>query len=349
MSNAVTTQTSASYVHGLKKQIAKGVLQTNRFATNFSMAFFQNPNAFASKSIFPTVPVELDTGKYLIFNREDLARVNAAKKPQAGMVQGFTVSNTYDLYSVEVYQTRLMFDQINQTRIDRSGVVGASNVMNSRAKIVAEQLAIFQDILFADAFFKKGKWGTEYTGVSTTPGGNQFYKFADANFEPIKFFDALKTEMHEKTGREPNKLLLGRKAYNALRENPALLERINGNSSKAAPAILNHNDLRNLLEIDQISIFNSSYNAAPIGQPAEYQYIADPNAALLCYAPNTPMIDEPSAGYTFTWDMLGNGQYAPMFVRESNDAAHTEEMEGLLATSHKKTCDDLGIFLADCV
>lgn len=344
-----TSKVSTAYANGLANQIAKGVLRNNTFATNFSMAFFQNPNAFASKSIFPTVPVAQDTGKYAIFNREDLARVNAARKPQGGSVTGFTVTNTEDLYSVDVYQTILLFDLIEQTKVDRSGIVGASNTMKSKAKIVAEQLAIFQDILFADKFFKEGAWGTEYEGVDTAAAGNQFLKFADANFEPIKFFDNLKTEMHEKTGREPNKLLLGRKAYNALRENPDLRERISGSSSKAAPAILNYNDLRSLLEIDQIMVFGSSYNAAPVGKPADYKYIADPTAALLCYAPNSPAIDEPSCGYSFTWDMLGNGQYAPVFVRERNDATHTMEMEALLATSHKKTCDDLAIFLKNCV
>lgn len=343
-----TNHVSTAYAKGVQNQVAKGVLQNHTFATNFSMAFFQNPNAFASKSIFPTVPVALDTGKYAIFNREDLARVNVARKPQGGSVTGFTVTNTEDLYSVDVYQTILLFDMINQTRIDRSGIVGASNVMKSKARIVAEQLAIFQDIQFADKFFKEGAWGTEYEGVDSAASGNQFLKFADANFEPIKFFDGLKTEMHEKTAREPNKLLLGRNAYNALRENPDLRERISGSSSKAAPAILNHADLCKLLEIDQIAIFNSSYNAAPVGQAPDYKYIADPTAALLCYAPNTPAIDEPSCGYSFTWDMLGNGNYAPIFVREKDDASHTMEMEALLATSHKKTCDDLGIFLKNC-
>lgn len=348
MPNAVTTKSNASYVYGVQNKIAKGVLHNNKYATDVSMAFFQDPNAFASKSIFPNVKVDLDVGKYLIFDREGLARVNAAKKPQAGMVQGFTVSNHDDLYAVEVYQTRLMFDMINQTRIDRSGVVGASNVMKSKARVVAEQLAIFQDIMFADEYFKTGAWNTEYTGTDSNPTGRQFFKFSDANFEPIKFFNGLKREMLEKTGRRPNKLLLGIDAFHALCECPALLERISGNSSKGNPAIIFDSDLAGLLGFQKISVFEGSYNAAPEGKPAEWKMIADPTAALVCYSPDTPMIDEPSCGYSFTWDMLGNGNYAPMFFRESNDASHTAELEGLLATSFKKTCDDLGIFLSNC-
>ena len=38
------------------------------------------------------------------------------------------------------------------------------------------------------------------------------------------------------------------------------------------------------------------------------RFICNPDDALLTYTTASPSIDEPSAGYTFTWDMLGNGQ-----------------------------------------
>lgn len=332
-------------------RINKGVLHNDVYATNHSMAFFQNPNAYATKSIFPTVPVSLPVGKYAIFTKGDLARVNVALKPQFGKVQPFQVSTKDGLYSVDVYQAIIGLDLIEQTKVDRSGVPGASNVKRSRTRILNDQFAMHQDILFADKFFKKGAWTEEWSGVDATAsaGSNEFVKFGNANFEPIKFFDDLKTDMLKKTRRTPNKLLLGIEAYKALRENPNLIDRINGSSSKASPAILNRADLAKLLEIDEIHVFGASYNAAPFGQEDDMRFIADPTAALLCYAPNSPAIDEPSAGYTYTWDMLGNGQFAPMFVNQGMPGTHSEELEGLLATSHKKTCDELGVFLKDCV
>lgn len=39
-------------------------------------------------------------------------------------------------------------------------------------------------------------------------------------------------------------------------------------------------------------------------------YIGDPNSFLLAYATDTPSVEEPSAGYIFTWDMLENGIFA---------------------------------------
>lgn len=55
-------------------------------------------------------------------------------------------------------------------------------------------------------------------------------------------------------------------------------------------------------------------------------------------------IDEPSAGYIFTWDMLGNGQMLPILNYLGENGTHTEYIEGLMATDMKKTSDDLARF-----
>ena len=79
------------------------------------------------------------------------------------------------------------------------------------------------------------------------------------------------------------------------------------------------------------------------------QFIGDPNAFLLAYATNAPSIDEPSAGYIFSWDMLGNGQILPILNYLGESGTHSEFIEGLMASDMKKTADDLGMFFADAV
>lgn len=54
--------------------------------------------------------------------------------------------------------------------------------------------------------------------------------------------------------------------------------------------------------------------------------IGDPDAFLLAYATNAPSIDEPSAGYIFTWDMLGNGQMLPILNYLGENGTHTEPL-----------------------
>ena len=78
-----------------------------------------------------------------------------------------------------------------------------------------------------------------------------------------------------------------------------------------------------------------------LDQKAQMEYIGDPNAFLLAYATNTPNIEEPSAGYIFTWDMLGNGNYLPILNYLGENGTHSEYVEGLMATDPRKTADDL--------
>ena len=70
---------------------------------------------------------------------------------------------------------------------------------------------------------------------------------------------------------------------------------------------------------------------------------------VLAYATNAPSIDEPSAGYIFTWDMLGNGQMLPILNYLGENGTHTEYVEGLMATDMHKTSDDLARFYKSAV
>ena len=78
-------------------------------------------------------------------------------------------------------------------------------------------------------------------------------------------------------------------------------------------------------------------------------YIGDPNSFLLAYATDTPSIEEPSAGYIFTWDMLENGILLPVLNYPGAPGTHSEFVEGLMAYDMKKTADDLAFFGCDAV
>ena len=113
--------------------------------------------------------------------------------------------------------------------------------------------------------------------------------------------------------------------------------------------MVNANVLSQLFEMERLSVQRSIMNNAALGEEAKMQYIGDPNAFLLAYATDSPAIDEPSAGYIFTWDMLGNGNVLPIRQFEGEQGTHSEFIEGLMATDMKKTGDDLAMFFKDAV
>lgn len=335
----------------LSARIAKG-WKPNRYLTNMSMAFFANTGDYVATSIFPICPVDFSTGYYYIFNKGDLARDHVQRKPKFGKVPPAQMGHTDETYKCEVDQIIVGIDQIGAQNYQRANVPPSIDPRRAKNRFVTDQQLLHLDITFANSFFKSGVWENEFTGMAsggTTASGSQFIKFSDANSDPIKFFDARKRQIRLDGRRMPNKLTLGYDTYLALKEHPDLLERVKYTGSTANPAQVNERVLAELFGVDEIKVLYATYNAAEEGQADDMQFICEPDGALLSYTTPSPRIDEPSAGYIFTWDMLGNGNYMATDVFEGEGGTHAEFMEGLLSTDMRKTCDDLACYLKGCV
>lgn len=330
--------------------IQKGSFKPNVYLTNLSMAYFQEASRYVAKSIFPICPVRLSSARYYTFSKEDLLRDNVSRKPEFGKVSPAQMGQSDQSYACHVDQVITGIDQINALDYQRSGAPGVADPRRAKVKFVAEQMNLHQDIVFAENFFREGVWENEWTGSDTyDDNGKKFIKFNDANCDPVVLFDDLCTSVEQNTGRRPNRLALGKSAFNALKAHPGVVERVKFGGSTANPATVNERVLAELFGIERIVVMSSIYNKSGFGKEADMQFICDPTAALLAYATNAPAIDEPSAGYIFTWDMLGNGQYMPTLQFQGEGGTHSEFIEGLMATDMKKTADDLGIFLKGCV
>ncbi len=334
----------------LQARIAKG-WKPNRYLTNMSMAYFANTGDYVATSIFPVCPVDFSTGYYYVYNKGDLARDNVQRKPKFGKVTPAQMGHTDATYRCEVDQIIVGIDQIGAQNYMRANVPPSIDPRRGKNRFITDQQLLHLDITFANSFFKTGAWENEFEGIVSgeAAGGSQFIKFSDANSDPINFFDARKRQIRLDGRRTPNKLTLGYDTYLALKEHPDLLERVKYTGSTANPAKVNEKVLAELFGLDEVKVLYATYNAAEEGQKEDMQFICEPDGALLSYTTPHPQIDEPSAGYIFTWDMLGNGNYMATDTFEGEGGTHSEFMEGLLSTDMRKTCDDLACYMKKCV
>ena len=332
---------------GIQAAIAKG-WKPNQYLSNMSMAYFATPGDFVAPSIFPICPVSLSSSYFYKFDKADLARDNVQRKPAYGKVQPAIMGQTDDTYKCVVDQIIVGIDEIATLDYQRSRAPGVADPRRAKVRFATEQMMIHLDSIFAKSFFQKGVWGQQWEGVASGATGKKFLKFSDANFDPVHFFDDRIRDVRQSGRRKPNRLALGVDAYLALKNHPDILERVKYTGTTANPANVTPAVLAQLFGVEQVVVLESTYNAAGIGSE-DMQFICDSKAALLCYATPSPAIDEPSAGYIFTWDMLGNGAWTAFDQFEGEKGTHAEFVEGLMATDMKKTADDLAIFLADCV
>ena len=334
----------------ITESIRKGVFKPHIYLTNVCLAYFQNMEGFVARKVFPIVPVPTSSALYYEFDKGDLARDNMSRKPEFGHVAPGIYGKRDKYYHCEVDQVITGVDQISTLDFQRTNAPAVIDPRRSKVRWVAEQMNIHLDRKWAAKYFVPESWNTVYEGGSTENAAEKkFYSFDNENSDSVSFIHKLRMRMLLSGLREPNKMVLGANAFTALTNSPSILDRVKYQGSVANPASVTENVLAQLYGLDEVVIAKSVYNAAPNGAKDKMEFICDPNSALLTYTTSTPSIDEPSAGYTFTWDMLGNGQYTSVQQYLGEEATHTEFIEGLLCTDPEITCPDLGVFLKNAV
>ncbi len=329
--------------------IQKGAFKPHLYLTNMCLAYFQQAAGFVAKKVFPILPVPTSSAHYYEFDKGDLARDNMARKPEFGHVAPGIYGKSDKTYHCEVDQVITGIDQISTLDFQRTNAPAVIDPRRSKVRWVAEQMNIHLDRIWANKYFNSESWGNVLTGKNAAPSENEFWQFDNENCDPVSLMSQLRLKMLLMGLRKPNKAVLGANAYAALTLNPSILERIKYQGSEANPANVTANVLAQLFGLDEIVVAEAVYNAAPYGAKDDLKFICNPNDVLLVYTTSSPSIEEPSAGYTFTWDMLGNGQYTAVQQFLGAPATHTEFVEGLLCTDPEITAPDLGIYLKDAV
>lgn len=330
----------------IKKSL--GAWKPNYRLTNLCLAYYESPT-FAHKRIFPSCPVALPSGHYYEFSKGDLARDNVQQKPPYGVVKPAIFGISEKSYSCKVYQVNIGLDKLMVLPYQRENAPGSADPYRARTKTVAEQIALHQEKVFAEKFFKTGVWTNTWTGAATTDTANkQFKKLDNSDVDPVAFFDARAIEIRRNGRRKPNKLALGIETFEVLKNHPYILERIKYSGTTQNPAVVTEQVLAQVFGVDAVVVLDATYNDAQHGAADNMKFICDSKGALLLYAPDTPQIDEPSAGYLFQWQLDG-GNYIAVDVHDGAPGTHTEIIEGVVAYDMCKTSDDLGIYFADCV
>lgn len=333
-----------------KSSIVQGGLRPHKMLTNISVAYFQDASDFIAPSVFPVIPVDTSDGLYPIFNREDLARDNFQEKPEFGHVSPAVFSSSKGNYSCGVDQILVGLDKIQQVNNSRITMPSSSNPRLRAAATVSEQALLHLDSLFAKNFFQEGVWTNEWTGAAADNDGNkEFIKFSDANSEPLKLIRKLKREQKRKTRYTPNVMLLGPDVFDALCEHPDFLNRVIHGGSTLNPADVDERVIAQLTGIPTVKVLESTMNKAELGLPEDMDFICDSKAIFLGYVNPTPAIDRPSAGYIFSWDPTGNKQPLTITNYDGRPEDHVEWIEGLASFDMRKVCDDMGIFLKECI
>ncbi len=317
------------------------VEQVDAVLTNISIAYMQTQDKYISTKVFPVVPVSKKSGLYFKYDREAWLRDEAQKRADTTESAGSGYEVGTDRFDAEVFAFHKdVGDQI------RANTDVPLDVERDATQYVASRLLLRQERQFVSDYLKTGVWGTDLTGVSGAPGANQFKQFSDyAASDPINVLDEAKDLITSVTGLDANTAVLGANVYKVLKNHPDIIDRIKYTSSENVTAEL----IARLLEVDNVYVMKSIFNSAKEGQAGVYGY----NFAKdiwIGHAASSPSLLTPSAGYTFSWDGVSDGDVNQIgTVKFRLPEKRADRIESQVAFDNKVVAPELGVFLSGVV
>lgn len=316
-------------------QPQRSQVHVNRPLTNISIAFIQKAQDFIADKVFPNVPVLKQSDKYFTYDKKAWFQTQAKKRgpgtESAGSGYNIDADNVYfaDVWAVHKDvddQTRENADQ--PLDMDRDATL-----------FVTQQLMLRREKEFVRKYLQTGVWtggGGDYT---PTP------KWNAANSDPMGDIDSLKSSIKKQTGFAPNTLLVSDDVFYALRNNPAVLDRI----KYTQRGIVTEELLASLFGVEKFLVASAVEDLDPeaLVDANDMQFLFS-NKFLLVHSSPSPSILTPTAGYIFSWvGLFGAGAAGNRIKTFRMEQLESDRIEGEMAFDMKLIASDLGVLGID--
>jgi len=319
---------------------ARGDVHIDAPLGNIVTAFTQDAGDFVAGQVFPTVPVLKQTDKYFEIPVGDWFRDEAKKRAPGTESEERTHSLSNSTYECDVWA-------LHENLADQVLANYDSPLQPEREMVEGLALAMLirKERDWSDTFFTTSLWTTDQTGVASAPSTNQFLQWNDDSSTPIEDIRSGKRRVQARTGRKPNKIVLGREVFDNLLDHPDIVGRLDRGQT-TGPAIVQRDALAALFELDQVLVMDAVYNSAVEGATDSIDFIGG-KQALLVYAAPSPGLYTPSGGYTFAWNRFGG--LMTRVKRMRDEKRESMRLEVQMAFDHKLISADLGQFFATAI
>lgn len=285
-------------------------VHVNALLSQVSIAYMNMDDAYVADKVFPFIYHDKQTDIYLKYGRGSFLTdpgnaMIRAPGTNAGTT-GYTVDTTSTFYALNFAIAHEIPDELRGNRdrifdLDRDGTM-----------LVTQAQSIRRERAFAADFMKTGVWTGSSTGSDITVSAQWSDYGASTPITDIR------TEMRailQNTGRNPNKLVLGKAVWDVLVDHPDFIERVKGGATTTQPAKVMRELFAQILGIDEVLVSEAIYNTAHENLTVSTSFVFGKHALLL-YSPPNPGTMIPAAGYTFVWETMVNGRNAPHYIRK---------------------------------
>lgn len=323
-------------------------LHINMPLTNVSVAYMQSADSYIADKIFPKVPVKKQSDLYFKYSKSDWRRTDVKRRAPGTETPGVGWAMSSDSYFCHVYGVHK--DIADQERANADSVF---NMDRDATEFITNQQLLKRDIDWTASYFRTGVWATERTGAAASPGTGQFKQWDQAGSDPVGDVARWMIEFRKQSGFAPNVAILGANVMVALKQHPDIIDRI----KYTQRGIVTEDLIATLFDIDELYVSYATVasgpqmnDAAQQDAAATYDFIGGSTSVLFAYAPPSPSLQTPSAGYTFTWNgYLGGNSEGVRIKRFRMEHIASDRIEAEQTYDMKVVCPDMGLFLNGAV
>lgn len=319
-------------------------LHVNVPLTNVSVAYMQSADSFIADKVFPKVKVNKQSDLYWKYSKSDWRRTSVERRAPSTESPGDGWNMDTDQYFCHVYAVHKDIDDQIRANADSN-----FNLDRDATEFVTNQHLLKRDMLWTNNYFKTGIWGNEKTGVVGTPTAGQFVQWDQATSDPIQDVGRWMIDFRQLSGFAPNVCVMGAYVMNSLKNHPDIIDRI----KYTQRGVVTEDLIATLFDIDELyvtyaTLANGPQMASAREQDAAatYSFIGNPYSVLFAYAPASPSLMTPSAGYTFTWaGYIGANTEGVKVKKFRMEHINSDRVEGEQSYDPKIVCSDMGLFL----
>jgi len=262
--------------------------------TNISIAY-KNSMMVADR-VFPIVPVAKQSDYYFTFEKGAWFR-NEARPRGAGSRAprgGYPVdSSTYSCVEY-AFGHPVPIELLNNAD-------SVLQPMTTGVHFATDKVMLAKEKVVADLCMTSGNWTTSEdcdAGWASDAATNTF-------IDDVK---TAKDTIRKLIGRYPNRMVIEAKTFTQISMCDDVLDRIKYTGTQGKPADVTPQVIAQLFELDEVMIGGSIYSDAEevvagtdFNAVDLWEVTATKGAAFLYYAPTSPSIETPAAGYCFNW------------------------------------------------
>lgn len=293
--------------------------------TNISFNYVADQSMAIADKMFPPVPTPIQAGIVWEWDLGYLLR--NGMKPRAPNSESAGIGNKLNQNTFACVVEALHSDIPDQRRANETSPISSDRAATIQ---LTQQAWQRREITLKAKAFKTSLWTgmTDQTGVSGTPSTNQFKQWDQLSSDPVNDVKTFATNLQLKTNIRPNSIAMGQQVWDKLTTNAAILDRLKFFGTPGNPTVVTEQAVAALFGLKQILVSSVVQATSNEGAATLTTGFVIGKEFVLFYVPDSPGVDTPSAGYTFTWTgymgATGLGSRMKKFRMEANAADRVE-------------------------